>query len=225
MDRSIIEKVVDDLRREMWKQKALLWPGGNPQLIDLTEPEVAARLRGVRFQYFEELGLLEHGTRRYETAGLIDRRNGMIAVSMKFSFVERRFTGAHEIGHWLLHPGLVMHRDRPLGLQARQLSRSAAEREADYFAACFLMPADRVIREFEARFYRVPFVFDENAAFFLNPQEPDSLLRPYVDSMGRALALAGATSYGRPITPLTERFRVSRTAMAIRIEELGLIQG
>jgi hypothetical protein len=53
-----------------------------------------------------------------------------------------RFTVAHEIGHWVLH--LASPRDRANALRLLH-SPSAArrdprERQADYFAACLLMP-------------------------------------------------------------------------------------
>lgn len=40
-------------------------------------------------------------------AGFLDRNAGVVAIAQKFSPVWRRFTLAHEIGHWVLHPGLV----------------------------------------------------------------------------------------------------------------------
>lgn len=48
----------------------------------------------------------------------------------------RRFTIAHEIGHFLLHPGLVSpQRSGPVNAEMQRL-----EREADAFAAELLMP-------------------------------------------------------------------------------------
>src|SRR5436309_81519 len=49
-----------------------------------------------------------------EVAGYIDRKTNTIAVAQKFRAPWRRFTTAHEIGHWMLHPSLEHHRDRPL---------------------------------------------------------------------------------------------------------------
>jgi Zn-dependent peptidase ImmA (M78 family) len=47
-------------------------------------------------------------------AGLIDRQQGVIAVSRAYSSETMRFTGAHELGHYLLHEDEVMHRDLPV---------------------------------------------------------------------------------------------------------------
>jgi len=56
-----------------------------------------------------------------------------------------RFTVAHEIGHWLLHApdddggagGAPLHR--------RRSEKDPLEWQADYFAACLLMPRDMVV--------------------------------------------------------------------------------
>lgn len=54
-----------------------------------------------------------------------------------------RFTLAHELGHWTLHRRTYGHaerRSRPPGFICRSTSRERVEWQADYFAACLLMP-------------------------------------------------------------------------------------
>src|SRR5262245_23994360 len=81
----------------------------------------------------------------FEIAGLVDRSQRRIVVAQKFRIEWRRFTTAHEIGHWVLHPGLIHHRDRPLeGGERANRSRPRQEQEADLFAAELLMPSKMV---------------------------------------------------------------------------------
>ena len=89
-----------------------------------------------------------------------------------------------------------MHRDRPVhGIGVQTSSRPPHEREADYFAACFLVPESLLADALEFAFLtKSPFVFDDAAAFHLSPKDPDSVLRPEVGSLARALALASHLS-------------------------------
>ena len=43
---------------------------------------------------------------------MIDRTRGIIAISTRFPYPAQRFTGAHENGHYVMHPHEIMHRDR-----------------------------------------------------------------------------------------------------------------
>lgn len=61
-----------------------------------------------------------------------------------------RFTIAHEIGHYILH---YLYRKQILNesindLVAQRFGTNQAEKEANWFAAAFLMPADEFKREF-----------------------------------------------------------------------------
>ncbi|MGH6881774.1 MAG: ImmA/IrrE family metallo-endopeptidase, partial [Hypericibacter sp.] len=163
----------------------------------------------------------------YEIAGLIDRQANKIAVSRKFPPETMRFTGAHELGHWLMHSKEVMHRDRPIkGLSSDGAARSPREQEADYFAACFLIPKKPLVAAFELAFKtKTPFVFNDTSAFWLCGTDPDSLLRADSSSLDRALALASAEHYaGTHFISLAKQFRVSITSMAIRLKELKLLE-
>ncbi|MEK6211441.1 MAG: ImmA/IrrE family metallo-endopeptidase [Pseudomonadota bacterium] len=189
----------------------------------MLDPAIAAKVLGIDFRYVDGIGRHREGGQLFEVAGMIDRRSGTISVSRVFRAV--RFTAAHELGHWILHPHHTLLRDRPVARFRRERSsRRPEEAEADHFAACFLMPRNLVTTYFEAMYsIEAPFVFDDASAFQLRPDNPDSLLRR-IDELDRAVALATARSYnGKPLRPLHEVFRVSIDAMAYRLMELNLV--
>lgn len=223
-----IQDEVKRLHREIWQNKELFWPNQSLLPIDMLVPEVACQILGVEYL---ELGNLESQVfsfrgSRFKVAGLIDRQANKIVVSNAFPEKISRFTAAHEIGHWVLHPDQVMHRDRSIdGSGAKDLKRPLEEREADYFAACFLMPVKLVTEMFKSNFMTtIPMKFDENVSFWLNPSEYDSLLRAEKDSLNREFALARCAAFNsRHFYSLADQFRVSNAAMAIRIKELDLV--
>jgi Zn-dependent peptidase ImmA (M78 family) len=226
IDKRKIEHEAREIQKLIWSRRNEIWPDGPPQPIQMLEPEIAAYVLGVKYEFHQELILLNRQSSKYEIAGLLDRQSGKIAVAEQFPDEAIRFTGAHEIGHWVLHEDETMHRDRPVkGLDTKTWARPQKEREADYFAACFLMPEKLVKEALESTFMcSGQFIFDDTAAFWLNPSDPDALLRADAGSLDRALALSTAQSYGgRHINSLAEQFRVSVTTMAIRLHELNLI--
>jgi Zn-dependent peptidase ImmA (M78 family) len=224
MDRAYIEFRAWELQAQIWREKSALWRDGAPPPIQMLEPEIAAKVLGVRFEYQEELGPLNYAGSHSEIAGRLNRNANEIVVSRNFTMEEIRFTGAHEIGHWLLHKGLLVHRDRPLkGSKHLREVRPSKEQEADHFAACFLMPRNLVKATFESTFsIQAPFVMSDDAAYWLCPHDPDSVWE--CNTLERAAFVSSAKSYGgKLIDPLTKQFRVSVSAMAIRLVELGLI--
>lgn len=220
-----IEQKVSELHQEIWRNRHKIWPYGSPSPIEMLNPEIACRVLKIKYQEYEEFGSL-FGFRgsKFKVAGLVDRQAGKIAVANNFSSEEIRFTAAHEIGHWLLHPQQTMFRDRPLS-KAWESKRPQKEEEADYFAACYLMPKNLLGNHFKKRFLTIPFHFNDDTSYLLNPQDPDMLLHSEEGSMDRALVLAKCGFYnGQRFYPLANEFKVSITAMAIRLEELNLIK-
>ncbi len=227
MNKSAIEDTARDLQIYTWNRRAELWPDREPGLFEIPNPEIAAHILGIGFEYRESLGRFGYRGAHFEVAGQLNRAARKISISRKFPSDVMRFTGAHEIGHWIMHPGEHMHRDRPIrGLEANTTKkRPAVEQEADHFAACYLMPGKLVTRTFERLFGTRNFTFTEAIAFHLSPSDMDSLLRPHENSLARELALATARSFnGIHFKPLTEQFGVSATTMAIRIKELDLVR-
>lgn len=136
-----------------------------------------------------------------------------------------RFTGAHEIGHYMLHPGEVFHRDRPIS-EVGSSARPQIEQDADYFAACSLASEKLIKEEFELRFSYMPLPLTDAVAYHLRGEKGQELMRANTGSLEFAAAVAGAHSFGgRRFTSLADRFGLSIKAMVIRLQELGLVGG
>lgn len=192
----------------------------NPEdLIELFSPESACDFLNVKLFEPEEI---PGDNECYEIAGLFDRGASLIAIARKYPERYRRFTGIHEVAHYLLHPGMnTLHRDRPLDHVRPGKARNPIERQADQFAACWLMPEKLVREQFTTRFGANTLRFDENAAFWLGIA-PEAVRRLTHDE--RAMRVATARQFGgRMFQPLDEFFKVSTTAMAIRLKELNLL--
>lgn len=164
-----------------------------------------------------------------EIAGYMDRATGRIVVAQKYRPEWRRFTMAHEIGHWIIHPGISYHRDRPLtGGERANMSRPAEEQEADIFASELVMPRKPLVSYFERAFGPVidGRTMDARTALMLSTTGRKlNEIALSADLRCRSLAVAEATSFGteRLFVSLSTRFGVSKTAMAIRLEELALV--
>jgi hypothetical protein len=101
----------------------------SPSDIDV---EVIAWHCGLEVQYKE----LQSCDARIVGAG--DR--GLLSVDINKSPERKRFSVAHEIGHWQLHRGQIMM-CRAEEIDVGKASNSTHERDADSFAAALLMPA------------------------------------------------------------------------------------
>ena len=80
-------------------------------------------------------------------SGLLIRKDGraLIGINDSESHVRQRFTLAHELAHFRLHPtkdAFVDYRDNQTGV-----ARNKKEREANLFAACLLMPREKLIAD------------------------------------------------------------------------------
>lgn len=81
-----------------------------------------------------------------DVSGLLVRsgNSAIIGVNSSQHRVRRRFTIAHEFGHFLLHEGISHHVDHSYRVNFRSEESSMAtnveEIEANFFAACLLMP-------------------------------------------------------------------------------------
>ncbi|WDH37943.1 ImmA/IrrE family metallo-endopeptidase [Pseudomonas chlororaphis] len=228
MDREYIQEAAHWVHEGLWENKEALWPGGQPPLLSMLDPAVAASLLGLTYLELPTLGSTRFAPQgqKFQAAGIFDRCSGKIAVSTEFPLHERRFTAAHEIGHFLLHEQEIMHRDRPIGGYHSLSTKPLIEREADYFAACFLMPPKLVIARFESQFgCKGQFHFNDVSCFHLNANDPNSLLYASQNSLDREIALARCTRFnGKAINSLAQQFRISDSAMAVRIKELNLVR-
>jgi hypothetical protein len=94
----------------------------------------------------------KHGLENVFGALYVKNRTVAISESLVHDKNERRliFTCAHEVGHWCLHRRYVDVAGRAAGEEGVVLCRSGesaklpVEWQADYFAACLLMPEEMV---------------------------------------------------------------------------------
>ena len=228
MDKVAIENAARGLLQNMWEQRHLLVPEREVTPLEIADPMLAAKYLLIEFVIEEQIGgPFAYRGQRFETAGLIDRQARRIAVSRRFRKDVMVFTAAHEIGHWQLHRDeVVMHRDRPVAWPpASGPVRDPVEREADTFAACFLMPRSLLADFVETLFGACPVVIDERTAFAIDASDYEALLRTPAGSIEHARAVARAPHFGlRHFAPLHQQFNVSVSAMAYRLQELGLVR-
>lgn len=225
--REHIEAKVAEVHELMWSRLPTPKPRSIEELINVLDPAFAASLLGIRFEYLPELTSqfrTKDGLRKL--GGLIDRQRGYIAVAENNKHSTILFTAAHELGHFVLHDDLVMHRDLPVDGTPSGSPLPPKEREANYYAACFLMPPNLTRKAFERNFQtKAPLVINDRAAFWLSASDPDSLLRADHGSLARETAVASAERFGQMhFNSLATLFGVSVGAMAIRLRELGLVK-
>ena len=85
-----------------------------------------------------------------EFSGMLLRKGGhaLIGVNSSESPVRQRFTVAHELGHFFLHPekdAFVDYRDNKKGVM-----RTPREKHANMFAAALLMPRKVLLKDFKS---------------------------------------------------------------------------
>ena len=95
----------------------------------------------------EKLGIRVKRAPSDEFSGMLIRKDGkaLIGVNSNESFVRQRFTIAHELGHFHLHPTkdvFVDYRDNHAGG-----IRSSKERFANMFASAFLIPRKHIVKD------------------------------------------------------------------------------
>jgi IrrE N-terminal-like domain len=228
MNRNLVESEVASLHREIWRRRADLRTGSADNPVALLCPRlVTTAIFG--FEYESRASIEGDGSRGWHmpAGGFIDRRRGIICVSQHFPEEVQRFTAAHEIGHMVLHPNIgdsVVHRDIPVGLGAAT-ARPWHEMEADYFAACFLMPRKLVTKAFVSRFGMNRLrEDDEDVNFFLAAYGSKGFFSASGDRLAFGSAVARSESFsGRRFDSLAGCFGVSVRAMAIRLLELELL--
>jgi hypothetical protein len=219
-----IEELVRSVHVKLWEQRRELF-GDAEDPIEVLDPARVLELAGYKVRYHE--GGLGHDVQdgvRVDVAGLIDPVNKVVEISLLSSPTERLFTLAHELGHVMLgSTGTVVHRDRPLN--GTRIARDANERDADKFAACFLMPSKLLRKAFLRRFLTECFELDDATAFALRASWADDVRKEFPTLHALSCYLASAEHYnGSGFPSLSSAFSVSPVAMAIRLKELGLIK-
>ncbi len=193
-------------------------------MIELFGPRTLADFLDLTYKEVDDI---PSENANYLTAGTLDRREKIIQVSLRFPPEQRRLTGLHELMHHMLNHDIgkeTLHRDRPIDHQSRRNNVAFVEWEATHVACQYLMPEKLVKTIFSSFFhleYGHPLCFDPNTAFHLNEKDETRISK--LDLRQRSLLIAQVTFYGVSLIPLYEFFKVSPTAMAIRLEELKLI--
>jgi hypothetical protein len=218
-----IEARATALQRRLWSERDRLWEGAAPtNPLEVLDIRKALGLAGYELVFESGLG---HDPRTHiEVAGLIDRDAKLVKSSLQFIEPYQRFTLAHELGHAVLHPdGGGIHRDRPLDGMTR--ARDRGEREADRFATYFLMPSKLLRERFRQQFGTDCFVLTDDTAFALSRTTSDVVREKNPSRRHLARTLSAAETYNsRSFKSLSTQFGVSVGAMAIRIEELLLLE-
>ncbi|HDR14068.1 MAG TPA: ImmA/IrrE family metallo-endopeptidase [Desulfobacteraceae bacterium] len=170
------------------------------------------------------LGLEIHYVELEKILGIRDVLGATYAKSKRVLINERLFeqgsegrlvfTCAHEAGHWVLHRRYVdsSRYDGPGNdaIVSKELnSREPVEWQADYFASCLLMPEKHVKEAFH-RICGAPFVVIKRERDAVEDSSCEAFAEqwPYIAT---AMCEAGGFS------------NVSRQAMIIRLQDLGLI--
>jgi formiminotetrahydrofolate cyclodeaminase len=220
-----LSEIARNLQLELWKNRKEIWPHAEPvHPIHIIDPGVTFRLHGYDYEEVTTLGIDRIDGENVEIAGYVDLEQRTARISKKFSLEMRRFTAAHELGHAILHNGAVMFRDRGLDGGPVTANRPRSETEADSFAAFFLMPELQVNELFRMKYGVEAFVADKNTAFALGFQSLTAMKNRLPTLRHVSVHLATVDMYsGNPSRSLSDVFGVSPLALAIRIEELGII--
>jgi len=223
---SQIEAMAIRLQRLIWKKRNQIWSGNAPlNPVDILNPEVALKSIGYSFSLNETLGQYSKNNKTVEVAGTIDSELKEVRISRRFMPNIRNFTAAHELGHAILHKANGLHRDRPMDVSALKTPHEPVEAEANKFATYFLMPKKLVKKEFEKIFLTECFTLNEDTLFAFASNKRKELKQKHKTLHDVAKVLASTEYYnGYYIDSLASQFHVSIEAMAIRIEELGLLE-
>lgn len=221
--REEIEERAHKIHKIIWENRNEIWFDGVPNdPVEMLNPSIAATLIGFNYEETISLGSFSANGTSFEVAGLIDNKLKKILISSQHSMEVRHFTAAHELGHAVLHRENTLHRDRPLDGTSGS-SRNETERQADWFATAFLMPEKLVRANFKKFFLTDSFALNENTAFALG-YDYSSFVNRFKTLRQLSRILASTERYdNRHIVSLAKQFKVSDEAMAIRLEELGLL--
>lgn len=221
-----IERLARDMQNFLWTYRDLIWKDeriGN--FIDVLDPAIAlSKILGYDFQYASLENYISEDGDEVQPAGLINKENRIVRVSDYMHASVRNFTTAHELGHAILHKGMVLHRDR--ALDGTSANKDQKEWQADKFATYFLMPAKQVKAIFEELFLMEKFVINERTLLAFAPKDAAELKKRVKLGDRRAVATQLAETeyfHARAFRSIADIFNVSAAAMAIRLEELELI--
>ena len=222
---SQIEIITKNLLKKLWFHRSMYFPElDSVSTRDFRNPVVALTHSGFQVNIEKNIGSHYSQGALMETAGIINKEDMTVRISEKFRPEIRNFTTSHELGHAVLHDSIKQHRDRPSDKGSHSRSRNPIEWEADKFATFFLMPTESVRTEFKKRFGTRKIVFNESTAFSMGISNSHEIEMIRNSKREFARRLAEAKFFGQMhFFSLSHQFRVSKEAMAIRLEELKLV--
>jgi hypothetical protein len=227
--RSSLRASARGLLLKLWKDRERIYgrPVEASALIPVPTEVIVRSVLSVELEEPEEIVSERRG---YEVAGFMDRGANRIVVAQKYKAEWRRFTRAHEIAHWVIHPDVSYHRDRPItGAESSDFGRPEKEQAADFFAAELVMPEKPLTEYFHQVFGgRIDGrIQDRDLAAWLSVGTNRHVNEIELSDrlLYRALLISETRSCGPTpdFVPLAKKFGVSPTAMAIRLEGLGLV--
>lgn len=218
-----LESLAKDIQNVLWKFRDLIWKKKVPtHPIGVLNPAKVIKLLKYAYTEVDTLGVTELND---EIGGIIDNQNDTILISKMYPSEVKNFTSAHEMAHALLHDDLVLHRDKPLNRPNTSQTRPTKEKEADKLASYFLMPEKLVRQIFKQLFLTNNLIISDQTSFALANCSPYELRKQIKSKRAFSRLIAKSTFYNlTPFTPIHKIFNVSIEAMAIRLEELNLIE-
>ena len=220
-----IEKLTIDMLIDINNDKKGFWRTNTPvYYLDMIKPKKLLEVFGYEYIESSSLGRFDQNGQWIEIAGITDHEQKIVKVSTSYSPESRYFTLCHELGHVIMHNERRMYRDGPLDGKFNRPGQDWIEYQANTFAKFFSMPGELVIELFESYFGTRKWELNSDTLFMLNKGNAQEFLKKYPYKRSVSLLLAGLTVYNQQEFPsLAQVFGVSKTAMAIRLEELGLI--
>jgi hypothetical protein len=133
-----IAVLADDLRLSLGVFDDL-----TPDLAEILETRVATIVPAYRLLVVEDDDCPYEAVTAYDPPSITLRRSTAEALAQRVP--RARFTAAHELGHLFMHHSESRPRTVPRPDEDRIPALYSAERQANRFAACFLMP-ERLVR-------------------------------------------------------------------------------
>jgi Zn-dependent peptidase ImmA (M78 family)/formiminotetrahydrofolate cyclodeaminase len=221
-----IENGIRDFQNLVWKYKEIIWTDPPKTYREILDPKIIFN-KVLNYDYvdLEEIAVYDENGKTVEIAGLINQANKLVVISNRFPKPTTRFTAAHELAHALFHKQSVLHRDIPVDNSGKHIRKSIEEKVADKGATYFLMPAKEIRKEFESRFKTLNFAITDQTAFNLTRRGMGDLKKQVRTTRELAKKLSSVESYNSQyFESLAQNFNVSVEAMAIRLEELLLLE-
>ena len=222
-----IEQFVRRLQNTLWLYHDKISKQPAPDnLIEILKPEVVLeKILGYQYNTLDSLGQYVSEEGLFEIAGIIDKERRYVSVSQNFSKETQNFTAAHELGHAFLHKQTVLHRDKAIDGSVGGGTREKVELEADKFATYFLMPKKLVQGLFKHLFLTDKFILNEGTVLALTGERLSDFKRKCRNTRDLSRFLASTEFYSTAsFKSMAEIFGVSKETMAIRLEELELIE-